>query len=271
MQSISVPEITLRTSRLGFGTASLHHLLWSSDRQNLLERAFDVGFTHFDTAPMYGDGLAERELGKFLKQKREKVTISTKIGLPSIPLFEKFPPLLYAHRALRKIGKPVITNWDHRPRDLSIGSVESSLQASLTRLRTNSIDILFIHEPLAIEINQIYELASWLEQKKNLGQVRYLGLAGKAVDCLAIAEQTGNLFDVLQVEDSLANREADLIIRARRPLQITFGYLRQASQISSTLTGEEVIRQALERNTQGIVLVSSRRHQRLSSIANLAS
>lgn len=92
MRSIILFNTSFTVSRLGFGTASLHHLLSSGDRQSLLETAFDHGFTHFDTAPLYGDGMAERELGKFLASKREKVTIGTKFGFPSISLFEQFPP-----------------------------------------------------------------------------------------------------------------------------------------------------------------------------------
>src|SRR3712207_7513257 len=48
-------------------------------RQELLGSALDAGFTHFDTAPMYGEGMAERTLGQFLSRRlRQQVTLATK-------------------------------------------------------------------------------------------------------------------------------------------------------------------------------------------------
>ena len=58
---------SLLTSRLGMGTAALHHLSTERARQSLLAAALYAGITHFDTAPMYGEGLAERSLGQFLR------------------------------------------------------------------------------------------------------------------------------------------------------------------------------------------------------------
>jgi len=270
MQVVQIPQINISVSRFGFGTASLHHLFSSGDRQTLLETAFDNGFTHFDTAPLYGDGMAERELGTFLVGKRDKITIGNKFGLPPIAIFERFPPFLYGHRALGKIGRKVFSRWDQRPRDLSLKGVQASLNASLNRLNTDYIDLFFLHEPSMVELDQIQTLAPWLEQQKTNGTVRYLGLAGNVTDCLAIAEGTDNLFDVLQVEDSLEQCQADKIIQAGKPLQITFGYLRQAMAHSSPLTPDEILQRALARNPDGMVLVSSRRGDRLGHLASLA-
>ena len=86
MQRIFLPGTDLQTSRLGFGTGSLHHAFRTRERQAILGAALDAGFTHFDTARMYGDGLAERELGRFLKGRRGRATLGTKFGLPAMPL-----------------------------------------------------------------------------------------------------------------------------------------------------------------------------------------
>ena len=71
----------IEVSRLGFGTSSLHHLLSRRDRRSLLLHAESVGITHFDTAPYYGYGLAERELGLALRDRRSRITVTTKVGL----------------------------------------------------------------------------------------------------------------------------------------------------------------------------------------------
>src|SRR6266513_547691 len=81
MRHVSLPGTEINVSRLSFGTASLHHLRTSRRRQDLLAAAFDHGFTHFDTAPYYGFGIAEEELGRFLIGRRTEVTITTKVGL----------------------------------------------------------------------------------------------------------------------------------------------------------------------------------------------
>src|SRR2546429_8200098 len=72
VNTIVLAGTTLSVSRLGLGTASLHHLLWSSERMQLLKTALDCGISHFDTARMYGEGLAERELGRFLTGGRQR-------------------------------------------------------------------------------------------------------------------------------------------------------------------------------------------------------
>ena len=98
MDQIILPGTGLQVSRLGFGTASLHHTLRSADRQKLLKSALEAGFTHFDTARMYGEGMAERELGKLLSaEMRQQVTIATKFGIPVSATLERLPYLIYYH------------------------------------------------------------------------------------------------------------------------------------------------------------------------------
>lgn len=270
MQEIVIPKTQLRTSRLGFGTASLHHLFRSRDRRTLLEAALDSGFTHFDTARMYGDGMAERELGHFLGSARNRISIATKIGFPAISAFEHFPPLLYAHRAIGKIGRRILPNaWNYRPRSLAVSDVEKSLRRSLEALRTDWIDLLLVHEPKITDIGALIELAIWLEYQKVSGRVRYLGLAGSASNCIEVSRNIPDLFDVLQVEDSLTEHEADVVIKSGRPLQITFGYLRGASITQENIDVQAIIKAALARNSEGMILVSSRNPERLRALTSL--
>src|SRR3954452_19764418 len=69
------------SSALGFGCAGLFHLPARGDRMRLLEAAFDGGVRHFDTAPMYGLGRSEPELGRFVRGRRDQVVIATKFGI----------------------------------------------------------------------------------------------------------------------------------------------------------------------------------------------
>ena len=78
---VLIDKVNIEVSRIGFGTASLHHVLSKKNRHDILQTSIDLGITHFDTAPYYGFGLAEVELGSVLSSKRDSVTISTKVGL----------------------------------------------------------------------------------------------------------------------------------------------------------------------------------------------
>ncbi|MFZ0553520.1 MAG: aldo/keto reductase, partial [Steroidobacteraceae bacterium] len=69
------------SSRLGLGTHALHWLFSGGARQGLLRLAYDLGIRHFDTAPSYGAGLAEREIGRFCLQHRSNLVVATKFGL----------------------------------------------------------------------------------------------------------------------------------------------------------------------------------------------
>jgi exodeoxyribonuclease-3 len=61
MKQVILPNSNLQVSRLSFGTASLHHLITSRARQQLLYSVLNSGISHFDTSPYYGFGLADHD------------------------------------------------------------------------------------------------------------------------------------------------------------------------------------------------------------------
>jgi aryl-alcohol dehydrogenase-like predicted oxidoreductase len=67
--------------KLIFGCASLSSLKTSREVTRLLNLAYENGVTHFDTAPLYGQGYSEVLVGKFIKDKRDKLCVTTKFGL----------------------------------------------------------------------------------------------------------------------------------------------------------------------------------------------
>src|SRR5207247_9181448 len=93
--------------RLWFGTSRLQYV-GQRQRQRLLAAAAAWGFLHFGSAPAYGDGLAECELGRFLRTGRHRYVIATKYGLPAHPMMEGFStfasPLRIATAFARRIG-----------------------------------------------------------------------------------------------------------------------------------------------------------------------
>ena len=255
MRKVIIPATNLSVSRFSFGTASLHHLFDSSKRQYLLSAAFDAGFTHFDTAPYYGLGIAETEMGKFLKLSRKAVTIATKIGLYPNVLFPPSTLSVYLHKVFGKIlpllSRPQV-NW-------SLQKCEASLYQSLRQCRTDCIDILFLHEPIA-QILPADELLQWLKNQQKLGKIRYWGLAGELDKFETLVEQNHPLAQIIQMRDSIQNRQSQSLIKWRRPAQFTYGYL---SGLSAPQKPEIILKEAFQLNQTGSIIISSRQPHRI--------
>ena len=81
MQRITVANLEGAASVVGMGCASLGSRVGRREGLKALDRAFDVGITWFDVAPSYGDAEAETILGEFVRGRRDKVQICTKVGI----------------------------------------------------------------------------------------------------------------------------------------------------------------------------------------------
>ena len=103
----------------------------------MVEAAWDAGVRYFDTAPLYGFGLAEQRLGAVLRTKpREDYVVSTKVGRL---LLASAPP---------EPGQA----WQGTPAlnpvfDFSYDATMRSVEESLGRLGIDRVDVLFIHDP----------------------------------------------------------------------------------------------------------------------------
>src|ERR1700730_5297768 len=67
--------------------------------QRTLERALDLGITVFDTADVYGQGDSERVLGRFLKSRRDRAFVISKVGKTisaKMRMMRPFKPFLRA-------------------------------------------------------------------------------------------------------------------------------------------------------------------------------
>ena len=127
-------------TRLGLGTAPLAGLFEEVPEQQALaviRRAWEVGIRFYDTAPLYGHGLAEMRVGKVLRDEpRDEFTLASKVGrllradAPPEPgqSFRGTPPV-----------NPVF--------DFSYDGVMRSVEESRERMGIERIDILHIHDP----------------------------------------------------------------------------------------------------------------------------
>ncbi|HEV8503306.1 MAG TPA: aldo/keto reductase [Casimicrobiaceae bacterium] len=128
-----------RVSQLGFGSAPFG-ALDSGMHAAVAVRAFatarDAGLRYFDTAPLYGYGLAERRLGACVDTvDRRELTLSTKVGR----LLR--PGAIAASAGVQAGQHPFEYTYDY-----SYDGALRSLEFSLQRLGTNRVDIALIHD-----------------------------------------------------------------------------------------------------------------------------
>lgn len=268
MQSMTVlAGGAIRTSRLGFGTSRLHHSARAGDRQTLLATAFDSGIIHFDTAPSYGHGLAEYELGRFLKGRRERCIVATKWGVPPNPWIVRLPnnlrrSAIAAHAVSRKVlgrrnGMPNITGND----------LKRGIEASLKRLKVDYIDIHLLHEPTLERIPDLEDLVATYLELRTKGLVRSFGVAGAIAGALSVKIAIRQEDSVLQTGES--DWPDDLIP------DITYGAISSGPQAFSKApaqperTAVDRVRQALDRRSSGVVLVSSRSPDHVNRLASI--
>ncbi|MGW6059551.1 aldo/keto reductase [Streptomyces sp. NPDC055189] len=134
----------VEVTELSFGAAGLGNLytpITDEEAAAAVDAARDAGIRYFDTAPHYGIGLSERRLGAALRARpRETYTLSTKAG-----------------RLLEEVGEqPVGDDLAHgfavpathrRVWDFSADGIRRSLEASLTRLGLDRVDVVYLHDP----------------------------------------------------------------------------------------------------------------------------
>lgn len=156
----------------------------------LLDRAWDAGITLFDTADAYGGGRSETYLGDWLKAKgaavRDQLVLTSKVWNPVGP--------------------------GPNQRGLSRLHVQRQIEASLTRLGTDRLDLYLIHEPdpeTAIE-----ETLRALDDAVRAGKLVYLGASNIEAWRLAVARGRSDLhrlarFEAVQNSYSLLDRGAE--------------------------------------------------------------
>jgi aryl-alcohol dehydrogenase-like predicted oxidoreductase len=150
----------------------------------LLNAVLDLGITHIDTAPAYG--LSEERIGRSIAHRRHEFVLSTKVG----EIFE---------------------NGQSRY-DFSAAAVRASVERSLVRLRTDILDIVFIHsDGDDLEIQHNTGAVATLAELKQRGLIGAIGLSGKTE---AGARLALDWADVLMVEYHLDDQSHAGVITA---------------------------------------------------------
>ncbi len=171
----------LRVTPIGFGAFKIGrnvgakygaHYELPSDRdvETLLNGVLDLGINYIDTAPAYG--MSEERIGKAIGRRRDEFVISTKVG-------EQFEG-----------GKSMF--------DFSRRAIEASVMRSRQCLRTDVLDIVFVHsDGRDLDIIERGETLDALLDMRERGVVRAVGLSGKTVEGARAAMK---MCDVLMIE-----------------------------------------------------------------------
>ncbi len=181
MQMRPLGQTGLLVTPLGFGAFKIgrnekvkypqpYDLPDDATAERLLNGVLDSGINLIDTAPAYG--ISEERIGKFLASRRNEFVLSTKVG-------ERFDN-----------GESSF--------DFTGPGVRASVAESLRRLRTDILDILFVHsngDDLAIQ--QQTEVVATLQKLKHAGYVRAIGFSGKTPAGAVVALEWA---DVVMVE-----------------------------------------------------------------------
>jgi D-threo-aldose 1-dehydrogenase len=133
-------------SKLGFGAAPLGNMFRDIPETEALatvEAAWNDGIRYFDNAPFYGAGLAEIRMGEALASKpRDQYVISTKVGRVILDEIEDVSARDLGEKGdVFKYGRPnkIVNDYSE---DATLRSIEDSLK----RLKTDHIEIAWVHD-----------------------------------------------------------------------------------------------------------------------------
>ena len=183
MELVELGGSGLRVSRVGLGCNNFGGRLDLAATRAVVDAALDVGVTFFDTAETYGGGGgSERFLGEILEGRRDRVVLATKFG------------------------------WGSETGDGSAAAVHKAIEGSLERLRTDHVDLYYLHK--ADPSTPIAETLTALDALVRAGKVRAIGCSNFSAEHLAeadrVARELGTArFTVLQNHYSLLERRDD--------------------------------------------------------------
>ena len=162
MKYRTYPGTDITASEVGFGVWTLAAGWWGefTDDQavSLLHRAYDLGITLFDSADTYGNGRADELLGRAFAGRRDRVTITTKVGYD-----------FYAHPDARRGQQEIPHNPDP-------AFLRSAVERSLQRMGTDVVEVVSFHNA---KEEHVADDAVWetLERLREEGKIRAWGAA----------------------------------------------------------------------------------------------
>ncbi len=191
MNTRSLGRTGLTVSEIGFGGGNVGGLMvrgTPEEQRHAVARALELGIAYFDTAPSYGDGRSEENLGRVLQELGAQVTLGTKY----------------------RVGPEEVARAGE--------VIRASVTTSLRRLRRSHLDLLQLHNnvcldtggrPGALSVDQV--LGPVVEALRSLraeGLVRFLGFTGLGETAAVHRLVESGAFDTVQVYFNALNPSA---------------------------------------------------------------
>jgi len=187
MEKVRLGKTDLYVNPIGLGANAvggynIHPDLNDAQGKEVVRTAIEHGINFIDTASMYGLGHSEELIGEVVQElgNRSKLIIATKVG----------PKMINGERVM----------------DNSPSFLKEEVEKSLRRLKTDYIDLLYIHFP--DEHTPKNEAIGALKELKDEGKIRAIGVSNFTLIQLQEANQDGYV-DVVQGHYNLIHREAE--------------------------------------------------------------
>ncbi len=211
-------QTDLKVSEIGFGAGMVAGLFVRGDfesQRRAFERAVELGINHFDTAPLYGDGKSELNLGKVLDDVPADCVIGTKVEYYD----EHFADF---------------RSWTLR-----------SIEESLERLGRDSVEILYLHNNVryggegphdgyaAVSPDDVLRpggIADALDEVRAKGLAKHIGFTGTGDADAVIELIDSGRFEVMQAFYSLLNPSGSIPMHKSSPLHDFKLHISRASQ-----------------------------------------
>ena len=185
----------LKVSEIGFGCGNIGGMMIRGSHEEqieALELALDLGINYFDTAPSYGNGKSETNLGRILSEIDPEIVLASKVGL-SLDQLDDIPD-----------------------------AIERSVEMSLSRLQHDSVDVLQLHSriasrrdssewPRALSIQDVLGengVADSFDNLRKEGKTRFIGFTGLGETAALHKVIESGRFDVVQAYFNLLNPSA---------------------------------------------------------------
>ncbi len=178
-----------KLSAVGLGCMGMSHAYGTGNDEEsikVLHRALDLGINFWDTADMYGKGRNEELVSKVLTSNRNKIFIATKFGFR------------YKEGEFKDMSSVYL--------DCSPAHIKEAVEASLKRLKIDTIDLYYAHR---IDPNvPVEETVGAMAELVKEGKVRYLGLSEASPESIRRAYKVHPIA-ALQSEYSLLTRDIE--------------------------------------------------------------
>ena len=190
----------LSVSVLTFGCGAVGGLMTRgtpADQERAVARALEAGINHFDTAPGYGDGASEENLGRVLAKLKPDVVVSTKVRLGG------------------------------SDRGRIAEAVAASMEASLKRLGRDHVDLFQFHNAIAARPDDatfsvdemLGDIAPALARMREQGKTRHIGITAIGETDALHRVIDARAFDTAQVPYNALNPSPGAAIPKNYPAQ----------------------------------------------------